>query len=556
MNKKIFLLLVFLSSLLVIDPFLHSGIFRAHDMPSNLTYFGAFYSSLLEGNIFPRWGGNIANLYGSPTIMFFYPMSYYLTSIFRLFGFSLIDSTKLFIFVSFILSAIFFYSWIKNHVSHLLALMGGVLYVYAPYRITDIYSRASIAENTAFVFIPLVSLGIYKIHKSPSVGNVLFLSIAIALLILSHPFMLIVFLPFYILYNFCFKMTLNKILKLGFACLWAFLITAFYVIPLLVENKYTHYDMSPFRGVDYHEQFLSIKKLLLPQWNFIDIYGTLEYQTYQIGLLQIALFIIGLSIYAIFLRKVSKNTTLKKLINLSIISTLLAVFFTLSISNPIYKVFPLLQRIEYPWRFLSLVIFSVAFLTPLAISLLQQKIHKWILIFIVFSAVILYLPYSKGHDYLEQSDEHYLYDIRINTDGFATLPIWAAQPDKYPRISNRYEVIEGDVTVTPLLRTSTRHIYDIEAKTQSKIADDTFYFPGWNVYLDGKQQQIQFQDPNYRGIITFDIPIGRHYIEVVFRNTKIRWVADLISITALVLFIGIHLNEKKNKKTVYRNSGL
>lgn len=92
---------------LVVDPFFHQGIFKAHDIPSNLTYFAAFYSSLTEGNIVPRWGGNIANLYGSPTIMFFYPMTYYLSSLIRFFGFSFIDTTKIFIFISFIASAFF-----------------------------------------------------------------------------------------------------------------------------------------------------------------------------------------------------------------------------------------------------------------------------------------------------------------------------------------------------------------------------------------------------------------------------------------------------------------
>ncbi|MBU1140365.1 MAG: hypothetical protein KKA76_15420, partial [Proteobacteria bacterium] len=78
--------------------------------------------------------------------------------------------------------------------------------------------------------------------------------------------------------------------------------------------------------------------------------------------------------------------------------------------------------------------------------------------------------------------------------------------------------------------------------------DNTFYFPGWSVYIDGKQTDIQYQDPDYRGIITFNVPMSQHNIEVKFGKTKVRKFADYISIGFLTIsFIGLIISRKKNK---------
>lgn len=555
--NKIILFLIFFSGLLVIDPFLHGGIFTAHDMISNLINLGSFYSSLSEGNIIPRWAGNIANLYGSPTMIFYYPLSYYFGSFIRTFGFSLIDTMKIYIFISFILSSLTMYYWLKNHVSKTAAMLGSLLYVYAPYRITDIYARGSIQENTAFIFIPLIAYFIYKLWKDQKLKWVILLSLAIAGLILSHPFMLVIFSPFFIFYFFYLGFDFKKV---TYFCLSVFLsigLTAYYIAPLIIENKYTHYDMSPFKGKEYASQFLNITKLLIPNWTFIDVYGNKEYQTYQIGLVQIILLITSLVLVLIKSKGKFKGIIAKSngLFFVGLLTFTIALILTLPISDQIYKIFPFLSSIQYPWRFLSLIVFSIALITSITLSRLSGWVLKLSGLLIIIS-LLSYLPHATGHIYHYFPDTYYLNNIEINVDAFVTLPRWAAQPDKYPRITSRYEIIEGDMTVTTLGRTSTSHTYDITAKTDSRFADSTFYFPGWKVFIDSKPVEIQFQDPSYRGIITFKIPNGRHFIEVVFKNTKVRLIADLISLVSLVSIFIFYLNENKFQKIINRYTGI
>jgi hypothetical protein len=71
------------------------------------------------------------------------------------------------------------------------------------------------------------------------------------------------------------------------------------------------------------------------------------------------------------------------------------------------------------------------------------------------------------------------------------------------------------------------------------MADYTFYFPGWRAYIDGRETTIQFQDPEYRGVITYYVPSGEHRIDLLFTDTKVRKFGIVISIFSIVSFFAI-----------------
>lgn len=392
------------------------------------------------------------------------------------------------------------------------------------------------AENTAFVFVPLVALALYRLWGKTSLKNVMFLTVSLSLLVLSHPFMFVIFVPFYFLYILSLGSIMKKIRYLLISIILCMAFTSFYSIPLLMENKYTHYDISPFNGAGYALQFISFEKLILPVWNFIDQKGKLEYQTYQIGILQLLIFLFSIPILGWYTWKKRIHSTTQILAWIGIVNFILSIFLSLPYSDSVYKLFPILQRIEYPWRYLSLNLFSLAIIAAILIHVIEKKGKKIALsIIIIVIGIYLYLPHAKGHDYKNIPDSFYLYNIVENTDAFATLPRLAAQPDSYEKVPTRYKIISGDATVTTLVRTSSRHIYEVETNGGIRFLDATFYFPGWKVFIDDNPADVEFQDPDFRGLITFNIPSGKHTIDVVFTSTKVRMLADLISISALIL---------------------
>ena len=122
------------------------------------------------------------------------------------------------------------------------------------------------------------------------------------------------------------------------------------------------------------------------------------------------------------------------------------------------------------------------------------------------------------------------------TDTGESSPIWSVRfMEKRPKAA--LEAIEGLVTITELSRSTTRHTYRVIASQQAKLVENTLYFPGWEVAVDGKQVPVEFQNPQWRGLMTFEVPAGERQVEVRFRETKLRKAANVLSIIGLFIFV-------------------
>ena len=75
-----------------------------------------------------------------------------------------------------------------------------------------------------------------------------------------------------------------------------------------------------------------------------------------------------------------------------------------------------------------------------------------------------------------------------------------------------------------------KRMYKVSAQSDLQMVDYTFYFPGWHAYVDDIKTDIQFQDPAYRGVITYAVPKGEHEVKVVFEDTKIRIFGKIITL--------------------------
>ena len=148
-----FIILVVLGFIPLVSLF-HPGLPLTHDGQDHVARIANFYLSLTEGNIIPRWAGNLNWGYGHPILMFLYPLPSYSVSLFHFLGFTLVDSLKIIFGLTFILSGVGMYLWLREQFGEEAGIAGGVLYMFAPYRFVDLYVRGAIGEHIAFVFIP------------------------------------------------------------------------------------------------------------------------------------------------------------------------------------------------------------------------------------------------------------------------------------------------------------------------------------------------------------------------------------------------------------------
>src|SRR3989304_6442375 len=243
-KKSIYWLILLALSLIPILDLFHPGLPITHDGQDHVPRIANFYQNLTEGNIIPRWAGNLNWGYGHPILEFLYPLSSYLASLFHFFRFTLVDSVKLVFGTSFILSGLAMYLFTREFLNdNKAAFFASALYIIAPYRFVDLYVRGAIGEHIAFIFPPLIFYFLIKLSKKNSYWHVLGGSLSLAGLILSHNAITLMFLPLIFIYIFylifqcsnkkCFVLSSLYLILLGFG------LSAFFWVPAFMEGKYT-----------------------------------------------------------------------------------------------------------------------------------------------------------------------------------------------------------------------------------------------------------------------------------------------------------------------------
>lgn len=546
MNKKFVIGIIFVSILAfipLIDLF-HQGLPVTHDGRDHIARIANFYQNLTEGAIAPRWASNLNWGYGHPILMFLYPLPSYISSVFHFLGFSLINSLKLVFGISYVTSALVMFLWLQCFLKKEDAVLGSLLYIYAPYRFVDLYVRGAIGEHVAFIFPPLICYFLYKLCQKSDSKFVVFGSLSLAGLILSHNAITIMFLPLLLFYMFFLvsKGENKLVLTYQYTCILVigFGLSAFFWIPAFFEGKYTLRDIVT-KG-EYASRFVRFQDFIYGKWN----YGGSGQFTVQLGIVQ-GIFTV-LSIVLLFFKRTTKER--KKLIAGLLAALLISLFLMTSSSSFVWQYITVLQKFQFPWRLLSISVFASSVLGALVFSAIPQKYKSFILIVLV--ALLFFVSQSYWHvqSYL-LNDEHLFTSVyNGTTDTGESAPIWSVRFMEH-RPKARMEVVMGKATIKEKFRSSTKHEYSINAKTPTRILENTLYFPGWRVIVDGKMVPVQFQDPSYRGLMTFDLQKGMHKVLVEFGETKLRMVANVITILSL-FGLGIYTILNKKLWQIYR----
>lgn len=532
MNKKVVLTLLILFSLLPLFELFHPGLPMTHDGQDHVARIANFYKNLEEGNLIPRWAPNLNWGYGHPILMFLYPLPSYSVSLFHFFGFSLVDSTKIIFGLSFVLSGVFMYAWIRSFLGLEAGIVASIIYMFAPYRFVDLYVRGALGEHVAFVFPPLVLYFLWKLSKKFSSWNFLGASLSFGFFILSHNAISLMFLPVIFLYSFyLFMESKNKkklFLSIVSSILVGFSISAFFWVPAFFEGKYTLRNI--VTAGTYLTSFVNPSSLIFGPWS----YGGNGKLSVQLGIPNILAFVV--SPFLIFsLVKKRKNYFFAAGL---VLYSLFVIFLMFKESNFLWEKIMILQNFQFTWRFLSIPVFSAAVLGGYLVSTVNKKIKIFIILLVVVLSILLTRGYWHAKNFLNKPQSFFTNVYYGTTDTGESAPIWSVRFMEHPPKEDE-EVINGQAEIKEIKRMSTVHVYVINAGENARIRENTLYFPGWEVLIDGKRTNIEFQDPKNRGLITFFVTKGNHKIIIRFQDTKLRLLSDYVSglsILALILF--------------------
>lgn len=528
------------------------GLPLTHDGPDHVARVANFYQSLREGNPVPRWAGNLNWGYGHPILMFLYPFPSYSASMFHGAGFSLLNSIKIVFGLAYVASGLTMFLWLSSAFGKKAAVLGSLLYLFAPYRFVDMYVRGAFGEHVAFVFPPLICYFMYLSARSRKVRQMAVayvgLSVSVAALILSHNAIAIMFIPVIATYGVfewfqSKKRTVTGIMLIASA-LTGFAISAFFWIPAFIEGKYTLRNI--VTAGEALDRFVPWQRFLYSPWN----YGGGADLSKFIGIFQ--WIGIGASVWVV---ATTKDRGLRMVLSGAICILFGSLFIMTQNSEPVWKAVQLLQNFQFPWRFLSVSVFSAAVLGGMSLGKLSEVVHKKMRIpklvsigtmsvLILISTVNMWHP--KG--YITKPESYFSGIYLSTTDTGESSPIWSVRFMEHTP-ANPASVIAGSAVITPKGRTSTRHEYTIATDGESRILENTLYFPGWNIYVDGIKTDVQFQDPDYRGLMTYNLSGGNHHVAVLFENTLLRKIAGVISFASVgiltIVLCGAFIWKKK-----------
>ena len=503
----------------------HEGIPNTHDGTNQVIRFASYINAFYDGHFPPRWAGELNYSYGIPVLNFFYPLPGYIAAVLSVTNLSLEAIFKIISAFAFVLSPVGVYLTISLFRSKSIAFLSGLLYSLAPYQLLNLYVRGDIGETISLSILPFV---LFFCLKGLQIKNIRFTALGgflSALVILAHhgiglmaaPLILTILIYFLII-----KPTLLRYVGV-FVLLW-FGISGFFWIPALLEQKYTL--ASFFIGRMYQEHFLSFPKVIISEWRFGPDVNLPGGQSPQIGLLSFVLFCISL------LMTYRKKITMIPFIFLMF--SLLSLFLTLPISSNIWSHIEILQKYQFPWRFLALTTLTISVCVGFFFPFKNKVIIGCISLLLIANTIL----YTKTNGYSHQDNSWYKNFPSTTFFHGEALTVWSeGEASSYP--AHPIEVIGGSAVISGIYKKTQKLEAIIDAKTPSNIKVNTLFYPGWKVYIDETPVAIQFQDSNNRGLITFSIPEGRHKLRVVFTETKLRLFSDIITIASLLLLIGI-----------------
>ncbi|HWY78783.1 MAG TPA: 6-pyruvoyl-tetrahydropterin synthase-related protein [Candidatus Sulfotelmatobacter sp.] len=530
-----FLILI---SLLPLVSIFRIGSYESGDLSFHTMRTISFYHLLFVEHSIPRWSPELNVGYGDPYFLFSYIFPYVLGSLLHFIGFSYLMSIKLLLALSFIFSGIIMYIWAKNEFGGKSGLVSAIFYLFVPYHLIDLHFRVSIAETLSFTFLPLILLLTKRVITSPTIVSSIMFAISYCLLILTHQVIALSFLPISILYGLLiWKMKIKKRYKeLVIYCLsilLGILLAIFYWLPILVEAKYIRVSIAKSLSI-----FTTFPELIYAPWRLGFLFqGPHGELSYLIGYTQ--LLIVVMAIYLLIKHQLNKYQT--KLLIFILILFCLLVFLMLPLAQPIWQIIPFLQYFQFSYRLLELVALCTSVLAGIVVIKWNNNIFIIILCFLTIFYTMLNWGNRRAITTID--DAYLIQQTYSQPEGKMSLepssPKWADLQKSKLRIrpTSHLQILSGKAQIQELLHTSLDHKYIIQANSTVKMKENTLYFPGWTLFIDGKEHAITYTDKVSPGVIIFTLNKGLHEIELIYQDTPDRkYAMDISVITATFTF--------------------
>lgn len=535
------LIIVLFLGILAGASLLQPGYFNMHDDLQMMRQL-AMEECFKDGQIPCRWTPHMGYGFGFPLFNYYPPLPYFVGQLFRIVGFSFVDTVKYTTFLSFVFSGLTMYIFTRQFWGRLGGLVSSAFYILAPYRAVDVYVRGAMNEAWAFVWFPLILWSSYKLIKEAQFRWIILLALSWFALLITHNLMVLIFAPlfgFWVLLWLWREKSWFTVPQLAASGIWALGLAAFFTFPVILEKDLVHTETLVQGYYEYVAHFVSLNQLLISRfWG----YGPSVWEvkddrmSFQVGHLHwlLSLVVLGLVIWRY--RKTRKIDNILLIAGFFIASGWFAAFMAHTRSIKIWQAIQPLQFVQFPWRFVTLSIFSFSIVAGSLAAFLDKvksKAAGWIVTILIIGLVFLGKDYFKPEKMGQVTDEEKFsgaaWDLQQTAGIYDYLPKSAKEAPKGPQ-KTLADIADGEVgEIITAVQGSNWARFRVIADKETKVRINVFKFPDWRVFVDGKETETTIRDDSL-GRMHISVPAGEHEILARLFDTSPRKAGNLISL--------------------------
>jgi len=514
-----------------------SGFFDPHDT-HHLADIYEMFRAFTSGQLPPRLGPDFSFGYTYPLFNYYYLLPFYIGSLFYWMLGSLTTSFKAVLIVGIVVSYLGMYKLLRRHFSFLASVVGASLFLYTPYRAVQIYVRGALGEALALAILPWVLYFAGKYLSNPNSKNLAFGALVFFLFIISHNYFFALSVPVVFLYGLVNirnpKRYVSGLLGLFVMCVLGAGIAAYWLIPGITEKNLVAGE-TPFPMADH---FPFISQLIIPSWGYgASVWGIGDGISFQIGLINLAAIAVTVALlFFYYTGRYKKISATHLAIVKYVIAGFAASFIFMNIRTfPVWQLMPLYNMVQFPWRLLSFTTFFSSIAAAFVIDSVPQIKHRLpiavLAVGLMFGVSFLYFHPGKIFHKQETEYLNLFFNNSAYSEDYLLLPNWVekrpvARPDTMFNSLNSIILSEAKLG---LLDWNAQ----VESEGVAQMEASLYYFPGWILTINGLESPIWPSGPF--GKITFEVPAGKSQVNLRWRETPTRLLADILSLCTLAI---------------------
>jgi len=494
------------------------------------------YVSCLKDGQFPcRWSANLGKGYGYPLFVFYPPLIYIIPSLLYFLGLPIIFSLNLLMFGSFLIASLGIYILIRILTqSQSIALLGSALYTLYPFHAVNVYLRGVYAENLAWSLLPWLFLASYRQFQSGRFSRSL--PFLLAFVYLTH--LLSAFLVTFLLFAWIIILSLiqhkNLLLQLAsflLHTLIAVALSAFFLIPALIEKSLVQTDSLISGYYHYTNHFVSFEQLFLrPTWHYgASLWGSPpDEMPFMVGYLHTGLSLLVI-FFALFL-VLRKRLPWQQLIFPSclLLTGYCLLFLSHSKSLFIWQLIPVLSYFQFPWRFIAWAALPIILGVTLLLSRLPARLSFFLTLSLTLFALAYYLPYFRPKSFDNLTDADFLSGSEYKAQQVKSLY------DYLPRTVHTIPVDHAGFAPT-VIRNSSHFEETVVLDTPHLHPFPIFAYPGWIATVNDTSSEIIPEEDS--GLISLALPAGESRVVLDFVSTPLRTFSNWLSLLTLLTYL-------------------